>query len=127
MALRVDRSGFDPEDGFTFYVAFKPHMELGTETLTTRMPVEAAVSLSETGELADVAFVVPKPCRNDQALSFIHKQNESNYIEPRVFIAIVGTNGDAVVNAAAKLDIDPAGRIVGMEIEFHPIAGCAQA
>lgn len=118
--VRVDKSLYDPEYGFLYYVRFKPHMELGDETVSARMPVEAAVSLSETGDLADLAFVLPKPCRNETALSFIRKQSDTNYVEPRVFIAIPGASGDAVVSAPAKLDLDVAGRIVGMEIQFVP-------
>ena len=84
------------------------------------MPVEAAISVSETGELADLAFELPKPCRNDLALQFIRNDTMADYIEPRVLIAVPGFNGDAVLKAPAKLDLDRAGRIVGMEIQWQP-------
>ena len=120
MSMRVERSDYDPEDGFLYYVCFKPNLEVGKEEIQARMPIEAAVSVSETGELADLSFVLPKQCRNDQALTFIRKEPVADYIEPRVFIAIPGSNGDAVINAPAKLDVDLAGRIVGMEIQWRP-------
>jgi hypothetical protein len=44
----------------------------------------------------------------------------TDYIEPRVLIAVPGFSGDAVMNAPAKLDLDLAGRIVGMEIKWQP-------
>jgi len=118
MAVRVEKSSYDPEDGFLYYVVFKPNLALGEDAVRARMPVQAAVSLSETGDLADVAFTVPKQCRNETALSFVRTQ--ADYVEPRVFVAIPGSSGDAVVSAPAKLDLDAAGRIVGMEIQFQP-------
>ncbi len=120
MAFKVERSQFDPEDGFLYYVSFKPHLEITTEEIRNRMPVEAALSVSETGELADLTFVLPKICRNDQALHFIRNDQMADYIEPRVFIAVPGFSGDAVISAPAKLDFDVAGRIVGMEIQWQP-------
>jgi len=84
------------------------------------MPVEAAISVSETGELADLAFELPKPCRNDLALQFIRNDAMADYIEPKVLIAVPGFSGDAVLKAPAKLDLDRAGRIVGMEIQWQP-------
>ncbi|HWR35486.1 MAG TPA: hypothetical protein VN622_06415 [Clostridia bacterium] len=120
MAFRVERSEYDPQDGFLYYVSFKPNTEIEPENVHARMPVDAAVSVSETGDLADLMFVLPKPCRNDQALTFIRKDEMADYIEPRVFIAVPGYSGDAVVEAPAKLDLDIAGRIVGMEIQWSP-------
>ena len=52
MPFKIERSEFDPEDGFLYYVSFKPHLQLSTDEIKTRMPVEAAISVSETGELA---------------------------------------------------------------------------
>jgi hypothetical protein len=120
MTFRVERSQYDPQEGFLYYVAFKPNLEIEADEVHARMPVEAAVSVSETGDLADLTFVLPKTCRNDQALTFIKKEQMAGYAENRVFIAIPGYNGDAVVQAPAKLDLDLAGRIVGMEIQWSP-------
>lgn len=120
MTFKIERTEYDPEDGFQYYLSFKPNLEIGTEEIKNRMAVEAAVSLSETGELADLTFILPKPCRNDHALTFLKREASAEYVEPHVFIAIPGSNGDAVVNAPAKLDLDLAGRIVGMEINWSP-------
>ncbi|MDT8070676.1 MAG: hypothetical protein ROO76_21150 [Terriglobia bacterium] len=120
MPFKVERSEFDPEDGFLYYVSFKPHLQVSAEEIKTRMPVEAAISVSETGELADLSFEIPKPCRNDLAMQFIRSDAMADYIEPKVLIAVPGFSGDAVLKAPAKLDLDRAGRIVGMEIQWQP-------
>ncbi len=120
MPFKVQRSEFDPEDGFLYYVSFKPHLQISTDEIKTRVPVEAAISVSETGELADLTFELPKPCRTEMALQFIRNDAMADYIEPRVLIAVPGFNGDAVLKAPAKLDLDVAGRIVGMEIQWQP-------
>jgi hypothetical protein len=120
MGMRIEKSGYDPEDGFLYYVIFKPSLELGDESVSTRMPVSAAVSVTETGELADLVFELPKQCRNDEALHYIRGDNAAEYVEPRVFIVVPGSNGDTAVSAAAKLDLDVLGRIVGMEIQWNP-------
>jgi len=64
--------------------------------------------------LEDVSFVVPKKYRSDQGLAFLKKQPTVNYISPRVFLAIPGSSGDSVFSAPANLEVDAAGRIVGM-------------
>ncbi|HMK30620.1 MAG TPA: hypothetical protein VK473_13110 [Terriglobales bacterium] len=120
MSIQVERSEFDPSVGFQYYVYFKPHMEEEGGHVHSRMPIETAVSVSESGDLADFTFEVPKPCRSDHALSFIRKHKGVNYVAPRLFIDFPGLNGDAVVRASAHLDLDLAGRIVGMEILWSP-------
>jgi hypothetical protein len=119
MSMRINKADYTAEDGFLYYVTFKPNMELGDETVTVRVPVNAAVSLSETGDLADLAFSLPKQYRNDTATSFIRK-GPANILDDRILITVPGSNGDAVVDAPAKLDLDAAGRIVGMEIQWRP-------
>jgi hypothetical protein len=57
------------------------------------------------------------------ALQFIRNDSMADYIEPRILIAVPGFSGDAVLNAPAKLDLDLAGRIVGMEIKWQPGEG----
>jgi hypothetical protein len=99
---------------------FKPHMELGDETVTVRVPVKAAVSLSETGDLADLTFTLPKQCRNETAISFIRKDQATTLLAEQVLITMPGSSGDSVIDAPAKLDLDAAGRIVGMEIQWNP-------
>jgi len=124
MSMRVNKADYTAEDGFLYYVMFKPNMELGDDTVTVRVPVSAAVSVSETGDLADLSFTLPKQYRNDRAVSYLRKDATAN-IGPNlpdghVLITMPGSNGDAVVNAPAKLDLDSAGRIVGMEIQWRP-------
>ncbi len=118
--MRINRAEYTQEDGFLYYVTFKPNMELGDQTVTVRVPVHAAVSLSETGDLADLAFTLPKQYRTDNATSYIRKDHGVNVMEGQVLITVPGSNGDAVIDAPAKLDLDASGRIVGMEIQWRP-------
>jgi len=120
MSMRVNKADYTLEDGFLYYVMFKPHMELGDETVTLRVPISAAVSVSETGDLADLTFTLPKQCRNENAVSFIRKDQATTMLAEQVLITMPGSSGDAVIDAPAKLDLDAAGRIVGMEIQWHP-------
>lgn len=120
MSIRINKAEYTQEDGFLYYVIFKPNMELGDETVTVRVPISAAVSLSETGDLADLAFTLPKQYRNDNAVSYIRKDVGANFTEGQVLITVPGHNGDAVIDAPAKLDFDAAGRLVGMEIQWRP-------
>jgi hypothetical protein len=122
MPIQVERSDFDPSVGFQYYVYFKPYMmeEEGGGIVHQRMPVETAVSVNENGDLADFTFELPKSCRNDHALTFLRRHQGVNYVPPRIFIDVPGQNGDAVIRAAANLDLDLAGRIVGMEILWAP-------
>jgi hypothetical protein len=120
MSMRINKAEYTPEDGFLYYVMFKPNMELGDETVSLRVPISAAVSISETGDLADLTFTLPKQCRNENAISFIRRDDTTQLLAEQVLITMPGSNGDAVVSAPAKLDLDSAGRIVGMEIQWRP-------
>jgi hypothetical protein len=122
MSIRVKRAEFDPTDGFLYYVIFKPNLEVGVEDLQMRTEVEAVISLTETGELADLSFLVPKMLRNDQALAFICGEGQGSYVEPHVFLAVPGSSGDTVVSVPGRLEVDMAGRIVGMVIQWQPTA-----
>ncbi|ABF41890.1 hypothetical protein Acid345_2889 [Candidatus Koribacter versatilis Ellin345] len=117
MSLRIERTEYDPETGYLYYVFFNPHWELEADEVKQRVPLEVAVSLTETGELADVTFTLPKPCRNEQALSFIHRDQTVGMVNERIFVAVPGQSGDSVMKALGALDLDVAGRIVGMEIK----------
>ena len=94
MAFQVDRSPFDPESGFEYYICFKPPTEVEGDEVESRISV----------------------CRNDYALSFLKRDPTAACVENRVFIALPGLNGDAVFNAPATLELDHAGRIVAIEI-----------
>ena len=120
MSIRVERSDFDPTIGFQYYLYFKPHMNEEGGEVRQRVPVEVAVSLSEGGEIADCTFELPKVLRTDGAVSFLRNLEGVNYIPPRVFIDFPGHSGDAVISAAANLELDMAGRIMGMELLWTP-------
>ncbi|HWR16233.1 MAG TPA: hypothetical protein VN577_15500 [Terriglobales bacterium] len=120
MSIQVERSGFDPTVGFQYYLYFKPHMEQEGADVRQRIPVEVAVSVSESGDLADCTFELPKTLRSDAAISFLRRQEGVNYVPPHVFIDFPGQSGDAVIRAAANLDLDLAGRIMGMELLWSP-------
>lgn len=115
--IEVERCNFDPERGrYQYYVFFKPEMVRDDPDVHSRVPVEVAVSISETGELADVSFILPKQHRNDHAVSILSKEDAVHVVPPRVFFVVPGSAGDTVVNAIAHLDVDAMGRIIGMEI-----------
>lgn len=120
MSIQVEKSGFDPTVGFQYYLYFKPHMNEDGGDVRQRIPVEVAVSLSESGEIADCSFELPKTLRNDRSMSFIRSHTGVNYIAPRIFIDFPGQSGDAVIKAAANLDLDLSGRIMGMELLWSP-------
>jgi hypothetical protein len=120
MSIQVERSDFDPTVGFQYYLFFKPHMEEDGAEVRQRVPVEVAVSLSEGGDIADCTFELPKLLRTEDAMSFLRRQDGVNYIAPRIFIDFPGHSGDAVIQAAANLDLDMAGRIMGMELLWTP-------
>lgn len=115
--IEVERCNFDEQRGrYQYYVFFKPEMVRDDPDVHSRVPVEVALSISETGDLADVSFILPKPHRNEQAVAFLAKENSVTYIPPRVFFVVPGPSGDTVLNAVAHLDLDISGRIIGMEI-----------
>ncbi len=120
MSIQVEKSDYDPTVGFQYYLYFKPHMNEEGGDVRQRIPVEVAVSLSEGGEIADCSFELPKVLRNDQSLTFLCRQHGVNYIAPRIFIDFPGQSGDAVIRAAANLDLDISGRIMGMELLWSP-------
>ncbi len=122
MPIQVEQDGFDLRHGFRYYVSFKPHA-LDDVGDYARVPVDVALSVCENGDLADMTFEVPKYCRTDRALAFIQQQEEASYVTPRVFVARQGVNGDAVVNGLGHLELDVAGRIVGIEIQWAPTRG----
>jgi len=120
MSIQVEKSDFDPTVGFQYYLYFKPHMNEDGGDVRQRIPVEVAVSLSEGGEIADCSFELPKMLRNDRSMAFLQRQDGVNYIAPRIFIDFPGHSGDAVIKAAANLDLDISGRIMGMELLWSP-------
>ena len=118
MAIRIDRGDFDEKNGrFRYFVSFTSN-DVDKDDVHTRVPVEVAVSVSETGEIADLAFQLPKVCRADVALALLRDEPTAQQVESRVFISVPGRSGDAVLSSAAELQVDAAGRILAMSI--HP-------
>ncbi len=71
MAFQVDRSSFDPESGFEYYICFKPESQVEGDEIQSRISLEIGVSVTETGDVADLSFVLPKACRSEFALSYL--------------------------------------------------------
>jgi len=120
MALNVARGVYNPEkDRFQFYVAFKPGLDpTATERgVESSFLMEVALSLTETGELADLAFELPSPCRDRDTLLYLAKTDSASIVDQRVFVTVPGLSGDAVIETTANLELDGAGRIIGVEID----------
>jgi hypothetical protein len=122
MAIQVERTELDEQLGYQYYVAFNSKGTFEEDEVQERVPVEVAVSLCENGDLADFSFELPKICRSQAALEFLNDAGNARYIEPRVYITMPGLNGDVVAQAAGRLELDLAGRIIGLEILWAPIA-----
>jgi hypothetical protein len=116
MAFQVDRSPFDPESGFEYYICFKPESQVEGDEVRSRISLEIAVSVTETGDVADLSFMVPKVCRSNFAMSYLLRDSSVSCVENRVFVALPGVSGDAVLEAPGTLELDSAGRIVAVEI-----------
>jgi hypothetical protein len=121
MSLTVARGSYNPEKGrFHFYVAFKPTVDPTSEQRGAErsFPVDVALSVTETGELADLAFELPKPCvKSRDSLLFLQKTDSASVVDQRVFVTVPGLSGDSVFQATARLELDGAGRIIGLEIQ----------
>ena len=118
MPMHIERYGLDADRGrFHYNVCFTKH-SVDDDDVIARVPVEVSLSISENGDLADMSFVVPKQCRTPEALALIKSEPAAQQVESRVFISIPGTSGDSVLNSTAELQLDAAGRIVGLAI--HP-------
>ena len=62
MSLRVARGVYNPEkERFHYYISFKPTLDPTEEQRGAEWTyhVEVALSVTETGELADLAFTLP--------------------------------------------------------------------
>ena len=119
MSLRVARGDYNPEkDRFQFYVAFKPALDPTRDErgADVRYKIDVALSVTETGELADLAFTLPKTCCNTKTLQYVSGTDSARVVDERVFVTIPGMNGDSVLQAKASLELDGAGRIIGLEI-----------
>ncbi|HKW77053.1 MAG TPA: hypothetical protein VJN64_16090 [Terriglobales bacterium] len=119
MSLRVARGVYNPEsDRFHFYVSFKPTLDPTAEERGSEAEykIDVAVSVTETGELADLAFTLPELCRNRRCLDYISRTHSASVIDDRVFVTVPGLSGDSVLEANGILELDGAGKIMGVEI-----------
>lgn len=119
MSLRVARGVYNPEKArFHYYVSFKPALDPTMEErgADARYKIDVALSVTETGELADLAFTLPKPCCNTKTLQYVAGTGSASVVDERVFVTVPGLNGDSVFQAKASLELDGAGRIIGLEI-----------
>jgi hypothetical protein len=121
MSIQVERTEFDEQLGYQYYVAFNSNGTFEEEEVHDRVPVEVAVSLCENGDLADFSFDLPKFCRSQAAREFLRESENARYVEPRVYVTMPGLSGDTVASAAGRLELDIAGRIIGMAILWSPI------
>lgn len=118
--IQVERSSFDPEAGYEYHVSFGRNGKVEEKHVDLRIPVDVAVSIGETGELADMSFEIPKGYRSEETLAFLRSHRNAQYVEPRVFVVFPGINGDSVILASGRLQLDAAGRMIGMEITWNP-------
>lgn len=119
MSLRVARGVFNPEkDRFHFYVAFKPTLDPTADErgVESSFDVDVAVSITETAELADLAFTLPDRCRTARCLEYITRTYSASVVDGRVFVTVPGLSGDSVLAADGVLELDGAGKIIGIEI-----------
>jgi hypothetical protein len=121
MAIQIERTEFDEQLGYQYYVAFNSNGTFEEEEVQDRVPVEVTVSLCENGDLANFSFDLPKICRSQAAREFLNESENARYIEPRVYVTMPGLSGDTVASAAGRLELDLAGRIIGMAILWSPI------
>jgi hypothetical protein len=119
MSLRVSRGVYNPEkERFHFYVSFKPTLDPTAEVRGTESSykIDVAMSVTETGELADLAFTLPETCRDHRCLEYISRTYSASVVDGRVFVTVPGMNGDSVLETIGVLELDGAGKIMGLEI-----------
>ncbi len=121
MALRVARGVYNPEkERFHFYVSFKPTLDPTEEErdrgVERSYAIEVALSVTETGELADLAFSLPQTLLTRRSLEYLSRTSSANVVEDKVFVTVPGLNGDSVLQGKGSLELDSAGRIMGLEI-----------
>jgi hypothetical protein len=119
MSLRVAQGVYNPEkDRFHYYVSFKPTLDPTEEErgAEQRHSVDVVISVTETGELADLAFSLPPACRSRRSLEYLSRTHSASVVDEKVFITVPGLNGDSVLQGKGSLELDGFGRIIGLEI-----------
>ncbi len=121
MSILVERTDYDPQTGYQYYVRFNRNGTYEDDEVHGRVPVEVALSLCENGDLADFSFELPKTLRESKALEFITLSPNARCVEGRVYVTFPGLSGDTVVAAAGRLEVDLGGRIIGLQILWAPV------
>ncbi|HLK53160.1 MAG TPA: hypothetical protein VKU42_06875 [Candidatus Angelobacter sp.] len=119
MSLRVARGVYNPEkDRFHYYVSFKPTLDPTEEErgAEQRHPIDVAMSVTENGDLADLAFSLPENARSRRALEYLSRTASASVVDERIFITVPDLNGDSVFEGDGNLELDGFGRIIGLEI-----------
>jgi len=119
MSLRVAQGVYNPEkERFHYYVSFKPTLDPTEEDRGAEQchSIDVAISVTETGELADLAFSLPQPCRSRRSLEYLGRTQSASVVDEKVFITVPGLNGDSVLQGKGSLELDGFGRIIGLEI-----------
>jgi hypothetical protein len=91
MSLRVARGVYNPEkDTFYYYVSFKPTLDPTDQErgADRTYPIDVALSLTETGELADLAFSLPQSTRSRRSLEYLSRTASASVVNERVFITV---------------------------------------
>src|SRR5437660_1188452 len=105
MSLRIARGVYNPEkERFHYYVSFKPTLDPTEEERGAEWSysVGVALSVTETGELADLAFTLPQTLRGRRCLEYLARTSSASIVEERVFITVPGLNGDSVLESKGK-------------------------
>ncbi|HZU33075.1 MAG TPA: hypothetical protein VFB79_18310 [Candidatus Angelobacter sp.] len=119
MSLRIARGVYNPEkERFHYYVSFKPTLDPTEEErgAEQRHPVDVAISVSETGELVDVAFQLPANVSGRRLLEYLNHTDSASVVDGKIFLTVPGLNGDSVIQGKGNLELDGFGRIIGLEI-----------
>lgn len=119
MSLRVARGVYNPEkERFHYYVSFKPTLDPTEEErgAERQFAVDVALSVTETGELADLAFRIPQSARGRRLLEYLSHTDSASVVDEKVFVTVPDLNGDSVLEGRGSLELDGFGRIIGLEI-----------
>ena len=119
MSLRVARGVYNPEkERFHYYVSFNPSLDPTEEErgAERHFAVDVALSVTETGELADLAFRIPQSARGRRLLEYLSHTDSASVVDEKVFVTVPDLNGDSVLEGRGSLELDGFGRIIGLEI-----------
>src|SRR5258708_37844146 len=107
MSVRIARGIYNPEkERIHFYVAFKPALDPTADDrgAEASYPVDGALSVTETGELADIAVKLPKPGCNTKSVMFRQTTDSDIVIDEKVYATVPGLNSAPVLITKAHRD-----------------------